>query len=458
MSFRLLSARARLPSKFTSQRRLGWLGLGLVSLLGCDKLALSENLTRVGNGGPMGSPSDAGPGGFKPTPQLDASTPDAGARDDGGSDGPLCGMHPATDVPFSKQALLDSFAKCAVVQYCQFDRLAVDLAAKTQVYAESPNEQTLLAAKTAWYFAMQEWQLAELFRFGPAASAMELGGQNLRDKIYVYPNSSRCSAEEQIARESYLGDLEALPTSARGLSTLEFLLFSSDTANQCSRYSVLNYPAPGTWAALSAEDIVSRKRAFVRALGDDVRKQSQALISAWDAQGGDFERALLSAGQGSKVFASEQQALNAVSNAMFYMDKELKDWKVARPAGFGDCSSNCPVTAETLYAKIGSDNVRANLKGFRLLFQGCGDNYAGLGFDDWLRAVGVGDIADEMLAALDGADEALASFDLDQAFSSNPASVEPVYAALKAISDILKADVITALNLERPMSAEGDND
>jgi hypothetical protein len=36
------------------------------------------------------------------------------------------------------------------------------------------------------------------------------------------------------------------------------------------------------------------------------------------------------------IFSSAQEALNAVSDAMFYLDTEVKDMKVAGPAALGD--------------------------------------------------------------------------------------------------------------------------
>ena len=73
--------------------------------------------------------------------------------------------------------------------------------------------------------------------------------------------------------------------------------------------------------------------------------------------------------------------------------------------------------------------------GFRRLFQGCGEGYAGVGFDDWLRDAGAGDLAERMIASLNGVD-----------------------AAVKEVTDELKTEFVTVLNLELPSAAEGDND
>jgi len=429
---------------------------------GCDKLALREHVALpedVQLGGPPGNQgnSDGGSDGFRPPPSGDAGSD---GESDGGTGGPHCEAPSTANVAFSKQALIENFGQCALAQYCLFDSLVPKLVSTTAAYAESPNETTALEAQTAWYYAMQQWQVAELMRFGPTAPVMEPAGQGMRDNLVAFPNANRCETDERLEDQSFLsGDFTSFASGARGLGTMEYLLFFGGSSNGCSKFSLLNYPAPGKWAALSADVIAERKRAYARAAAEDIAKTSKALLDAWNPPSSDgFAAQFFSAGKGSKLFPSEQTALNAVSHALYYMDKEVKDWKIARPAGLGECTQNCATTAESLYAKTGSDNLRANLRGFRLLFEGCGDNFTGLGFDDWLRNVGAGDVADRMLAAIANAESAMANFDIDKAFVQDPASVDNVRKAFKAITDILKTDMMTVLNLERPMALEGDND
>ncbi|MFT3928393.1 MAG: imelysin family protein [Myxococcales bacterium] len=435
--------------------RAGFL-VALGFAMGCDKLALPEHVS------PMAPASNPGVGGHLDSgmtfvPSTPSPTDSDGGAGDAGIGSAACAFLTNLDAPFSKSALLTSVAQCTQQQLCQFDPLAVELETKLAAYAAAPSPESLTGARDAWYHALQQWQILEMFGFGPQAPKGDPGGEGLRDEIYAFPAVNRCSMEEQLYDQTYAGStFDMAPAGARGLGAVEYMLFYTNTDNGCTALNRLN--GKQLWSMLSAEELANRKVAYAGALGHDIRAKSALLLSAWSASGGNFAQTLASAGPGGAVYMSEQAALNAVSNGLFYLEQDVKQWKLGRPAGLVECTANCAGYAETRYARVASDNVRANLKAFRLLYQGCGPDYQGLGFDDWLHAVGADSVADEMSAALDAADAAIAQFDLNGAFEQNPGSVAPVYAAFKAISDVLKTDVITVLNLDAPMMLVGDND
>jgi hypothetical protein len=94
------------------------------------------------------------------------------------------------------------------------------------------------------------------------------------------------------------------------------------------------------------------------------------------------------------------------------------------------------------------------------LFQGCGDNFAGLGIDDWLRSIEQGDLSDRVLAALEHADalvNALGSLE-DTTTETPPTRALALHAAIKAVSDLLKTDVVMVLNVRLPTTVGGDID
>jgi hypothetical protein len=94
------------------------------------------------------------------------------------------------------------------------------------------------------------------------------------------------------------------------------------------------------------------------------------------------------------------------------------------------------------------------------VFDGC-DAAADRGFDDLLRGVGSTELADRMsgdLAAAIAAADALPSGDLVALLATDKAAVDGLYAAIKKVTDALKTDFVTVLDLELPKSSEGDND
>jgi uncharacterized protein len=400
-----------------------------------------------GSGGATGTGGSGGSGG-------------AGGATTGGSAGRAGagGTGGGPPVPFSKAALLAAVSDCAMNHYREFQELAAMLDGKANGAGLTITD--FAALREAWLVVMAKWQEVELFRFGPMARSVDPGGQNIRDEIYGWPLVNRCGIEERLVSRSYdAPDFKTSLINVRGLAAFEYVAFYEGSDNVCSTFSTIN--AQGTWAALGAHGIAQRKLEYAAAVSRDIVAHVGALASAWAPTGGNFRAQLVGAGNGSSIFASEQKALNAVSDALFYIELEAKDWKLGRPLGLGDCGAlSCPEALESLYARQSTAHLAHNLVGFRKIFQGCEVGNGGFGFDDWLRAVGASDLADHMLAALTRAEEAVRTLDppLEQALGTDPAKVMDVYTAFKGLTDMLKTEFVTVLNLELPKPAIGDND
>jgi len=461
---------------------------GLLAALSCKSFAIDETVYTGATGSRPGSSSSGGrssstaQGGSQARAGSGASTPAQGGQiaANGGRSASVDGSHEdggATqgtggsddiplepeipDEPFSKAAFLRQVADCAVARYQDFEAhaAALDEAAKANVAA--PSEATANAVKNAWLAANATWQVAEIFRFGPAARTTDedAGAQELRDQIYAWRFGARCPIETALVDQAYASsNFGSSLISNRGLGAAEYLLFYQGSDNQCPDYSAIN--KNGGWAALGSVEIASRKRAYAAAVAADVLANIHKLLQAWDATGGNFRQKLTQPGSGS-VYPNEQAALNTVWHGIFYVEKEVKDYKLGIPLGVSECVTGlCPEALESRYANVSTDNIRQNYLGFRRLFQGCGARYSGLGFDDWLDAIGAGDLRSRMLNALDGAQRAIDALDppLEVSITQNTSLVWDVYNALKELTDLLKSEFVTVLDLELPAGAGSDND
>ncbi|HZI14179.1 MAG TPA: imelysin family protein [Myxococcus sp.] len=374
------------------------------------------------------------------------STPDAG-----GNDGTAA----------TRAAVLSANGTCVLQTAREFLTQATALKAAVDGHAAQPDATTREAARTAYHAAMDAWQVAEVMQVGPAATRGMPGGEELRDNIYSWPLVSRCAVEEQIVSRGYTAaGFPSTLVTRRGLFALEYLLFYEGADTACPATSAI--VSQGTWAALSAEERESRKRAYAAVVAADLQVRAQALVTAWDASGGNFVNTLASAGSGSTVYATSQAALNAVSDALFYVDYELKDLKLARPLGLRECSTaTCPEYLESPFARRSKANLRANVVGFRRLVEGCGANFEGTGFDDLLDASGATELTATLrqrMAALSASIDALPGQDLAVPLAQDKASVRALYDSVKGVTDVLKTELVTVLDLELPAKVEGDND
>ena len=457
--------------------------IGFVFALGCHKEPRAEIVkppTRTGNNPTPSGRSDASTAGDRDGGMMlaDGGNAGSGARDGGGDDQAkpaegssgtgsegAAGDEPQPPIetpPFTKLGLLQAAASCALDHYRAFETRAVALAEAAQAAADGGGT-SLGDARSAWLAANQSWQRAELFRVGPAAASTDPGGQNMRDQIYFFPYTNRCLINQGILDQTYT-DTPALSATARGMSALEYLLFYDGPDNACSPSFTIN--TRGTWAALSSEELARRRAAYAAAVAADVVERVRALIAAWEPDHGNFEAKLTEPGKNGSPFPTDQDALNALSNAIFYVEQEVKDWKLGTPLGIAvECTNmatggNCPEAVETLYARVSKENIRENLTGLREIFQGCGPGFSGLGFDDWLGAIGAEDLATRMLDAISAAESATDGLDvpLEDGVVSEPAKVRTVHAGVKMFTDLLKGEFVSLLNLDVPMSSLGDND
>jgi uncharacterized protein len=392
-------------------------------------------LAPVGGDGAGGEP-DPGPG-PDPDPVFD------------------CGAPPVVEGAFTRAGLRDAAGQCAMWQYCRFEGAATVLDYRVQKHREEQTEESLEKARTAWRSAMSVMSRVELFQYGPFGSNSESAGRDpvhgkgFHDLIYSWPAVARCRVEEQVIARTYEASWSQVLISARGLFGLEYLLFYPGADTACGASS----DTAQTWATLSADELSQAKLDYAGAITTDMLSTIQKVRTAWSPDGGNFQQTLISA----SGYESDQQALNVIAWSLIYVEREVKDWKLGIPSGH---TLNAPVTlAETSYARAGIESIRENLSGFRALFQGCGENGEGLGFDDWLTSVGQGDLATDMINALDGAEAAARDFPgIEQA---TPAELEAFYQTLRVFTSLLKTDLFGAgstLNLKLPAGVASDTD
>lgn len=338
---------------------------------------------------------------------------------------------------------------------------ALLVATEAWAAAERADGDTVTAraqAQEAWRAAMRAWQGVEVLQIGPAGDSLTaVGGADLRDHVYSWTTTNRCRVDQETVEAAWADAdfFEVNLVNVYGLDAAETLLFSAPNVNDCPSQVDIN--ASGTWAALG-EDAVQQNRAdYAVAVARQLVADIVRIEQAWDPAGGDFDGQLATAGQPGSVYESPEQAVNAVYDALFYLETSTKDRKLGGPLGLRDCGgADCLSLVETTFAGGSNEWVAVNLVAFRRLFAG-GE---GTGLEDVLRELGFADVADAVLLALDGADAAAAALEvpIDVAATGDPTDALALHAAIVEVTDLLKGDIATLLALEIPSEAAGDND
>lgn len=326
--------------------------------------------------------------------------------------------------------------------------------------ADDPNsalsQSTRTDAQQAWQAAMQQWQRVELLQVGPLGPVgVAAGGESKRDEVYSFPLANPCGVDQNIVDQSYesANFITASTVNEYGFDALEQLLFAPGFDNACPRPAAIN--ADGTWAELSEAQIQSRRADYAKVVADQIVDVVTDVEQKWQSSFG----AEMKEGSG-EAFDSPRDSLNAMFAGLFYIELVSKDRKLGQPAGLHiNCASEvCPDDVEHSISGISMSALASNLAQAEDIYFGRGEDAPA--FDDLVADAGREDLNDSMAAAIARAKAAFDAIDspLEDSLAQDPAAARAAHAALKDVTDLIKADLVSVLNLEIPQEGAGDND
>jgi len=335
------------------------------------------------------------------------------------------------------------------------------------------------AAQQSWRNAMAGWQQLEAFQIGPITD----NAFNLRNRIYSWPEFvSNCTVDKNVAvllDDSANFDISTLSRQAQGLDALEYLLFNTDLNHSCPKQIV----EIQNWNVKSDSERKLARCEYAKHVAKDVNNNANSLLNAWLESGGNYRQVFIQSGSDGGAFDTQSDALNALSDSLFYLSNDVKDRKLGLPIGLStDCETlTCASERESSFSENSLANIKNNLIGFRAVFTGsfkAEDEVPS--FDDELARKNFPEISTEILAYTDSAisliNRASSSLSIeinrnDNEISksecvnaaSNPDSESEylscrLYGKLKRITDELKGDFLTVISLTLPQRVEGDND
>ena len=341
----------------------------------------------------------------------------------------------------------------------QAQQQIIDVTAMCDALVSEQQQDAALAqiAKQQWRNTMNQWQQIEVMQVGPLLD----NDSSIKNAIYSWPSTNNCAVDQdvgyfedgEVAGSAY--DITRRTSTRRGLDALEYILFNDDLAHSCSKDSL----APDNWNARQEIERQVARCNFAVEVANDISNSVTELLAEWQNEGG-FATTLTSFEQNT-VFETQTDAVNHVTDAMFYVSKITKDSKLAAPIGLlaNDCgTASCLDAVESSLSENSLANVKNNLIGLQKLFiAGSADN---TGFDDFLVAVDAADLATTMSQDIETAIATIEAFEggFNDAVLNQPEKVQQVHQSVKAVTDNLKSLFITYLSLELPDTSAGDAD
>ncbi|MEM7501859.1 MAG: imelysin family protein [Pseudomonadota bacterium] len=368
----------------------------------------------------------------------------------------------------ARRAVLTDIGEDIVLPAMQvFDGDAVALQTAATALAAAPADMTARdQARAAWNTAMDSWQRNEVMQVGPAGRSTNpdsvAGGQDFRELIYSWPFTvDECALEEAADNGDAVDG--TTPINITGLGAIEHLLFSDVPPVACA----------------SQPDAAARA-AHISRLADRVALLAASLRARWEPGDDNFLEQWNTAGLSSSVtYARPQDALDALSIALFYVEKITKDRKIALPTGLPatglTCSDPiaCPEFLESRLSERSGTNLTINVQAFRDLFTGVN---GGMGVNDLLIGIDRQDLADQIVMELDAVLTHLGDIANGQGFDAEVAAIADrdecvnafssstglppcaLLGLIKTAMDTFRGPIVAALGLAVPQSSAGDND
>lgn len=368
-----------------------------------------------------------------------------------------------TDLMTDRASFLRALGNDLSKRSREFQQSTGQLAASVREYCARPTPEALDQAQQSWKETMYRWEHFELFQVGPLAE----GGKVLKYNIYAWPGQAHfCRIDEEALKASKDVNYK-LPSNPnrKGLQALEYLLFDQVLESHCP----LGNGVAIEWNAQAPEQKWASRCAYLDRLVVDLDLQSTQLVQAWgDADANAMTQLIGHAEQ-------EESMMQALYESLFYVDLELKNKKIAAPAGLDP--KHCPSSPEPCldrqefpFANFSRQGIEANVLALIDVVFGppLGERQGGL--SGLIRAKGRDDVADRTEASL---------IELANLIQTDPSSSLPdliqnqnqenceitslswvcrLRVALKSLASDLKREYASILDLQIPDASDGDND
>lgn len=215
---------------------------------------------------------------------------------------------------------------------------------------------------------MLTWQAVEVMQTGPLLD--NSGG--LRDSIYSWPSTCAVDQEVIVAEDAGAGyDISSRTPLRKGLAALEYILYT-DTLNHTCPAST---DSTAGWDVRAENERLRARLAYAEAASGGIRSRAGEVVTKWTSGADNFRDELVNAGTGDSRFGSAQEAVNALSDSLFYIEKQVKDIKLAEPLGLkgNKCDQGEPACAELVESPLSErskEHIRQNIVRFQQLLLG----------------------------------------------------------------------------------------
>ncbi len=281
----------------------------------------------------------------------------------------------------------------------------------TKKLCDDPNSNNILETQSRWANAMKHWSSVRLFNFGPMIE------DNVDLKIHYLPIRKN---QIKANLNNNLTSAEKLPVSARGLATIEYLLFDREKSQQEIADEFLNRPERCNYLLVLSQQLV---------------KDNEKILSEWS-----ISFAELFKGKDGKI--TQAEALEKIFRSIIsYFEATIKN-RLSRPAGI-NTEQPLPYKSESWRSGASTDSMLAGIEKFEQLL------YIEQGLSDFLEKNDQLMLAKALNRQTENLKKSIIEIkpDLFTAVTESPEKVKVAYTDYLKLTDTFKQSA-KALNIQ----------
>ena len=337
----------------------------------------------------------------------------------------------ATPVAATRAEVVQSLtAKVILPGYIAAADAIASLSESVAALCSGPSEAELEAAQDDWREARQAWLRTESYRFGPA---MERRSISLVDwwPIDVEKIDRNLASDERVTPERVT---EFLPSTQRGFSTAEYLLFGADSAD------------PSDWSN-------TKRCAYLQSVAAVTRDELDGILADWQGTGDSSRYATYFDGTGSLALIDSDAEAELVRSLVFQV-RSIANMRLGAALGVDQEIDTSAVPGGS--ADNSREDLLSQLDGIAAIYRGAD---GGLGLSARVAAISA-DTEARMLSAIQSTISATRELDgsILAQLESNPAHVRAVYDNMKELQRVLNTEIVSLLGVSVGFSdTDGDS-
>jgi putative iron-regulated protein len=244
--------------------------------------------------------------------------------------------------PATEQTVLNEFTEdVAISQYTDLTGAANDLNTKITALNSDATDANLIAAQTSWKTLRTVWEQCEGFLFGPVED------NEYDPQMDTWPtDANQFDSLLTSSNNLDVADIELLPYNLRGFHPVEYLIF-------------------GDHGSRTAASLTARQKKYMVSATTDIVNICGSLYASWTEAPTNFAQQVKTAGNGSTVYSTKQEAFMAIVGAMQGICEEVGDGKMKEPFDAKD-----PKIVESPYSGNSTKDFKNNITGLQTVYLG----------------------------------------------------------------------------------------